>query len=72
MENFYMITIKTKNGKKLFLSVWNGKPEWTFNKNLACFWDFDDKALDFAKRWFKNFKDWKVEEVKVNVYEEIL
>ena len=71
MEDFYIITMKTNKDKKLYLSVWDGKPEWTFNKSKACFWDFEDQALDFAKRWFKNFKDWEVEEVRVNIYEEI-
>lgn len=66
MEIFYVITMKTKTGKSMFLSLWEGTPKWTFDFNKSCYWDSEEVAERFAKRWFKTFKDWKVKEIKVN------
>lgn len=67
MEIFYTVTMKTKEGKKLYLSMMDGNPKWTFDFNDACYWDTEDLAEKFSKGWFKNFTDWRVEEVKVDM-----
>jgi hypothetical protein len=67
MESFYTITMNTQNGKTLYLSMWDDKPKWTFDINEACYWNTEDTALKFANKWFKNFNDWSVKEITVNV-----
>lgn len=62
-ENFEVITMITKNNKKLyFSSLDNGQFSWQFsNKKALCF-NTVEQAKSFAKHYFKNFKDWKIEE----------
>lgn len=63
-EKFEVITMITKNNKKLyFCSLDNGQFSWQFsNKKALCF-ETVEQAKAFAKRYFKNFHDWKIEEV---------
>ena len=67
MEIFYRVTMKTKAGKKLYLSMWDGNPKWTFDFDEACYWDTEEMAKKFCGRWFKSFSDWLVEKVSVNI-----
>lgn len=67
MEEFYVITMKNKTGKDMFLSLWEGKPKWTFDFNGSCRWDTEEMAEKFAKKWFKAFKGWNIKEIKVNI-----
>lgn len=67
MEVFYTLTMETKTGKVLYLSLWDGKPKRSFDFSQACYWDHEESARKFAKRWFKDFTGWKVKEIKVNM-----
>jgi hypothetical protein len=67
MEIFYTVTMKTEKGKKLYLSMWDGHPKWTFDFDKACYWDTEEMAEKFSKEWFKSFTDWRVEEIKVDI-----
>lgn len=67
MELFYIITMQTRTGKTLYISMWSGKPTWTFNRNEICIWDDKETANKFAKKWFKKFTGWKVKEYHLNV-----
>ncbi len=67
MEIFYTVTMKTKEEKTLYLSMWDGSPKWTFDFNEACYWDSEETARKFSKGWFKNFTGWQVEEIKVDI-----
>ena len=63
-ENFEVITMLTKNNKKLyFSSLDNGQFSWQFSKQKALCFETVEQAKNFAKRYFKNFHDWKIEEV---------
>lgn len=66
-EYFYQITMVTKTGKKLYLSMVEGDPTWSFNSQIACYWNDEDTAKNFATRWFKRFSAWKVEEVGIDI-----
>ena len=63
----YIVTMLTKTGKVVYLSMCDGKPTWTFNKSDACWWDTVPMAENFCKSWFKNFKDWRIEEIKTDL-----
>ena len=63
MVEFSTIAIKEKN---VFLMVDDlGKTKWTKNKNLALCFQTDNKAEQYAKRYFKNFKDWEVRDIMI-------
>lgn len=63
LNDYYGITLTTRNNKILYLEMCNGKPEWTFNKKHACIWDSEEMAEKFAKSWFKNFKNYKIQPI---------
>jgi len=71
VEIFYTVTMKTKTGKKLYLSMWDGNPKWTFDFDQACYWNSEEMAEKFSKEWFKSFTDWMVEKISVNINEMI-
>ena len=58
----YIITMQTKTDRRLYLSMLAGKPQWTFVKGDACVWDDDKQAINFAKKWFKNFDKYTIRE----------
>ena len=62
MELFYVITMYSKRGKRLFLESIDGKFVWTFKKDDAIHFDTDKEAEKFAKGWFKKFNEWEIEE----------
>jgi hypothetical protein len=65
VEIFYAVTMKTQKGKKLYLSIWDGDPKWTFDFNEACYWNTEEMAEKFCRQWFKSFTDWLIEEIRV-------
>lgn len=67
MEIFYTVTMKTQKGKKLYLSMWDDHPTWTFDFDKACYWDTKEMAEKFSKEWFKDFTGWSVEEIKIDI-----
>ena len=65
MDDFSIITMKTKTGKKLYLK--SGKVnavEWTFDKQDAIWFQTEEEAEKFCKNYFKNFKDYEIETIK--------
>lgn len=61
MENFTIISMKTKNSK-IYLGIDDkGNKKWVNNKNDALWFEDEDKANSFAKSWFKNFEEWFLE-----------
>ena len=69
MENFYRITMLTKDNKKLYLTedYWCGKNaeklvcKWTFTKANALWFETLQQAENFAKDYFKNFSKYNIE-----------
>ena len=69
LENFYRITMRTKNGKKLYLTEdkWVGKKaekllcKWVFEKNNALWFESLENAKQFTKDYFKNFVNYEIE-----------
>ena len=66
-EYFYRIVMNTLSGKKLYLKA--GKCigdkmncEWEFTNENAIWFDTHKEAENFAKDYFKNFKEYKIEE----------
>lgn len=64
-----IITMETKNGKKLYLAEdkWVGKNKekivckWTFDKNEALGFETEKDAKNFANEYFKNFTNYSLE-----------
>jgi len=67
MAIFYMVTTETKTGRKLYLSIWEDQPKWTFGFDMVCFWDSKEMAENFSEKWLKTFIDWRVEVIKVDM-----
>lgn len=65
----YVVIMFTKRGKVLYLTMMtsDGKPRWTFNKGDSCRWQDKEVAERFCKSWFKNFKGWRIEEIKTDL-----
>ena len=63
MQTYSTIAIKDKN---VFLMVSdNGEKKWTKNKDLALSFNTDSQAEKFAKKYFKNYKNWEVKEIGI-------
>ena len=63
MQTFSTIAIK---GKNVYLMVNDtGDKRWTKNKDLALSFNTDSQAEKFAKRYFKNYRNWEVREIGV-------
>ena len=71
LKTFFVITMKLKNGKKLYLQhekdiiknkKWVGDIcKWVAYKSEALYFDTFKNAEDYAKNYFKNFKDYSIE-----------
>lgn len=60
---FILLTMKTKNGKKLYLKEGKGKSfEWTFDKKQALWFCTLEEIKEFADNYFKNFKNYSFED----------
>ena len=65
---FYVITMSIKNGFELYLEATNdGKYGWNKDLNEAIWFDSELEAESFSNKYFKNFKDWKIKEIKINI-----
>lgn len=65
MDDFSIVTMKTKTGKKLYAKAGHGKSiEWTFDKQDAIWFQTEEEAEKFCKNYFKNFKDYEIEYIK--------
>lgn len=61
--NLFVITMKTKNGKTLYLYSNDAeKFEWTFDMEKAYADDCYSSIEKFAKNYFKHFNNWCIEE----------
>ena len=59
---FYRIIMKTYDNKKLYLKDGIGNScEWTFNKHDAIWFETEKEAQIFAKKYFKNFNNYEIE-----------
>lgn len=66
-EVFFRITMKTQSGKKLYLKAGTGKScKWDFNKNEAIWFETLNQTKNFADTYFKNFKNYNIEEFSIN------
>ncbi len=70
LEIFYRIIMKTKAGRKLYLKCTNIfsngiiKCEWDFSSEDVIWFETDTQAEKFCAMYFKNFKDYEIEEFK--------
>lgn len=64
----YKICMDTYNGKRLYLAqtklniTWKEAKsfEWVFNPTEGMEFDTEKEAYDFAKKYFKSFKNWYI------------
>lgn len=62
-EIFYEITMNTKNGKTLHLATDIGNScKWVFGRQDSIWFSSIAEAQKFAKRYFKNFKNYNIKE----------
>lgn len=67
-EYFSIITMKTKTGKILYAKAGHGKSiEWTFDKKDAIWFQSEADAKNFCKEYFKNFKDYEIQNIEMYV-----
>lgn len=65
MDDFSIITMKTKTDRTLYAKAGHGKSiEWTFDKQDAIWFQTEEEAEKFCKNYFKNFKDYEIETIK--------
>lgn len=63
MREYYVITMETQEGMPLYLGEFEGKFKWTKYLDGGIWFDTERDAKEFAKSWFKNFKDWEIREI---------
>ena len=62
-RNFNIITMETYDGKKLYLKAGIGNScEQAFNKNEVIWFETYTEAENFARQYFKNFNNYKIED----------
>ena len=66
-NEFFTITMKTRNDKTLYLKSNGNTCEWTFNYNEAIWFENEHDAVDFAKKYFKYFNNWDINIVYTNL-----
>ena len=66
MDIFYMVAMKTRNGKTLFLMEGQtiNSMKWTFDKQEAVWFELPIQAENFAREYFRNFNNWFIEEIE--------
>lgn len=63
MYNWYVISMKTKNDKVIYLKEGkNNNLEWTFNRGESIWFENEYQAKDFANGYFINFDKWFIQE----------
>ena len=63
-EEFSVIKIK---GKKVYLQADGNGFKWTTNVNDAIWFDYEQKAEQFAYGYFKNFKNYDIVPIEYNI-----
>jgi len=56
----YIITMKTKEGKKLYLT---SDKEWSFIKDEGMWFAELEEAQNFAEEWFKSFDRYEFDKI---------
>ena len=74
LEIFYRVIMRTNTGRKLYLRCTD---MYANNEKVLCAWEFsnenaiwfntDTEAERFCKMYFKNFKNYEIEEFKVYI-----
>lgn len=63
MYNWYVISMKTKNNKIIYLGEGkNNNLEWTFDRDESIWFENEYQAKDFATDYFINFDKWFIQE----------
>jgi len=63
MYNWYVIAMKTKTEKTIYLKEGtNNNLEWTFDRNEGIWFELEEQAEKLAKDYFKGFDKWFIEE----------
>lgn len=64
MDIFYIICMKCRNNHIAYLAEGKGNASnWIFNKSEAYWFETEKEAREYANIYFKNFKDWFIEEL---------
>lgn len=63
MLEYFTLNMTTKNGKKLYMGTEGKEFKWTFNKQDAIWFELPQDVENFAKSYFKEFKNWYVDKV---------
>ena len=63
-EQFAVIKIK---GKKVYLQADGDGFKWTTNINDSIWFDYEQKAEQFAYGYFKNFKNYEIVAIEYNI-----
>lgn len=66
-ETFYLITMKTKNNKTLYLGEQGKYLGWSFDYNEAIWFEYDYQAETFAKDYFKHFDKWEIKDIEYTI-----
>ena len=70
---FYVISMKTKNGKTLYLKTkennYSDKVlcEWCFDYNNAIWFDTINDLENFANKYFKGFNNWNIKTINYSI-----
>jgi hypothetical protein len=64
-EYFYVITMKTKNGKTIYLGEQGNKLGWSFDYDEAIWFETLEDSENFARDYFKYFKNWEIKEIYI-------
>lgn len=69
-DTFYLVAMTTKNGKTLYLKASDGYSnqfEWTFDLQEGMWFPTEYETEQFAKKYFKNFKNWFIKEYEFSM-----
>ena len=70
--DFVAIVMEDRKGRILYLKA-SDKPskeivcEWTYDYDVAIYFNTNSEAEKFANSYFKSFKDWKLKDVYARV-----
>ena len=65
LEDFWRVIMKTKTGLKLYLKAGKGNScSWDKDWSDAIWFQTENDAKNFCKNYFKNFKNYEIENFK--------
>ena len=65
--SYILVTMITKNNKKLYFTDKGNGYGWTFYKSNALWFDTETNAQDFCKNYFKNFSKYNFEKLETYI-----